>query len=263
MGSLTDSRAGANVDLSGLNYALENGAPANLLGGLGLGIEYASGKTFLALPDRGPNAIAYNAAIDNTASYVNRFHTVQMDLDESPSGPLPFTLTPRLQNTTLLWTLSPLVYGSGSGLGVGSGVPGINNSLQHFFTGRSDNYDSHKNSGSPDNARFDTESIRLSSDGLRVFISDEYGPYVYMFDRITGVRLRSYALPDKYYVTKEHPIGDDEIKDNNIGRTANKGMEGLALTPDGRTLVGIMQASLLQDAAQQGRCGETRTYSYH
>jgi hypothetical protein len=30
---------------------------------------------------------------------------------------------------------------------------------------------------------------------------------------------------------------------------ANKGMEGLAITPDGKTLVGIMQASLIQDAA--------------
>ncbi len=36
------------------------------------------------------------------------------------------------------------------------------------------------------------------------------------------------------------------------GRTANKGMEGLALTPDGRTLVGIMQNSLIQDALEGG-----------
>jgi hypothetical protein len=30
---------------------------------------------------------------------------------------------------------------------------------------------------------------------------------------------------------------------------ANKGMEGLALTPDGKTLVGIMDAPLIPDAA--------------
>ena len=29
-------------------------------------------------------------------------------------------------------------------------------------------------------------------------------------------------------------------------------MEGLAITPDGRTLVGIMQAALIQDAAEGG-----------
>ena len=31
------------------------------------------------------------------------------------------------------------------------------------------------------------------------------------------------------------------------GRQANRGMEGLTITPDGRTLVGIMQNALLQD----------------
>ena len=37
-----------------------------------------------------------------------------------------------------------------------------------------------------------------------------------------------------------------------VGRTANKGMEGLAITPDGNTLVGIMQDALIQDANQGG-----------
>ena len=73
--SLTESRAGANADLSGLTYSLENQAPANLLGGLGSAITYNSGSKFLLLPDRGPNAVTFDAAIDNTVSYVNRFHT--------------------------------------------------------------------------------------------------------------------------------------------------------------------------------------------
>ena len=73
--SLTESRAGANADLSGLTYSLENQGPANLLGGLGSAITYNSGSKFLLLPDRGPNAVTFDAAIDNTVSYVNRFHT--------------------------------------------------------------------------------------------------------------------------------------------------------------------------------------------
>jgi hypothetical protein len=56
VGSLNESRAGAYADLSGLTYKLENGVPANVLGELGSGLAYASGNTFLALPDRGPNA---------------------------------------------------------------------------------------------------------------------------------------------------------------------------------------------------------------
>src|SRR5215510_2242073 len=252
VGSLTESHAGADVDLSGLTYSLENGAPANLLGGLGSAITYDSGKKFLLLPDRGPNAVTFDPAIDNTASFVPRFHTVQIDLDANPAGPLPFTLSARLQDTTLLWSGSPLVYGTGLGLGVGPGAPPINNAHQFFFSGRSDNFDDAGNSGNPDNARFDPEGIRTSANGQSVFISDEYGPYVYQFDKASGARLRSYALANKFYVPNQHPIGNDEITGNTIGRTANKGMEGLAMTPDGNTLVGIIQAALIQDANQGG-----------
>lgn len=252
VGSLTESRAGANADLSGLTYSLENQAAANLLGGLGSAITYDSGKKFVLLPDRGPNAVTFDTLIDNTVSYVNRFHTVQMEVDANPAGPLPFTLTARLQDTTLLWSSDPLVYGTGAGLGVGSGVPPINNAHKYFFSGRSDNFDPAGNSGNPNNARFDTEGIRVSADGHSVFISDEYGPYVYQFDRSSGARLRSYALPEKFYVPNQHPIGNDEISGNTIGRTANKGMEGLAITPDGATLVGIMQTALIQDFNQGG-----------
>ena len=194
-GTLDQSRAGSFADLSGLTYTLENGVPANSLGGFGSAIAYASGNTFLALPDRGPNAVTFDPAIDNTASYVNRFHTITMDLDPNTTGTgLPFTLTPTLRATTLLWSLTPLVYGSGAGLGEGSGVPPINNFLQHFFTGRSDNFDPSQNSGDPKDARLDSEGMRVSNDGLSVFISDEYGPYVYQFNRLTGVRVP--VLPD-------------------------------------------------------------------
>ena len=108
VGTLDQSRAGSFADLSGLNYNLENGAPANSLGGFGSAICYASGNTFLALPDRGPNAMPYDSNIDDTASYINRFHTITMDLQPNTSGTgLPFTLTPTLRATTLLWSLTP------------------------------------------------------------------------------------------------------------------------------------------------------------
>jgi len=252
-GTLDQSRAGEWADLSGLNYTLENGAPANLLGGFGSGIAYAGGNTFLAVPDRGPNAIPFDSNVDDTVAYVNRFHTVEMQLTPNVSGSgLPFNLTPELKDTTLLWSFTPLVYGTGEGLGVGSGVPPINNFFQHFFTGRSDGFDPKHSSGDPNDARFDSESIRLSNDGLSVFISDEYGPYVYQFDRWSGVRLRTFTLPSAFYVTNLSSMGAAEISGNTSGRVANKGMEGLAITPDGRTLVGIVQNALIQDASEGG-----------
>jgi hypothetical protein len=255
--TLDKSRAGTFQDLSGLTYKLENGVRANELGGFGSAIAYAGGNTFLALPDRGPNAVEFDDNIDSTASYINRFHTISMDLQPSKKGSaLPFTLTPTLKETTLLWSLSPLVYGKGDSQ-VGSGVPPLNNFFFHFFTGRSDNFDANHNSGDANDARFDTEGMRISNDGLRIYISDEYGPYVYEFDRITGLRLRSFQFPtcepptpSCFFVSTLSSMGATEIADNTQGRVANKGMEGLAITPDGKTLVGIMQNALIQDAAQ-------------
>ena len=98
-------------DLSGLTGTLENGVAANMLGGLGSGIAFAGGDTFLAVPDRGPNAVPFNSAIDNTASYINRFQTLKLSLAANPGGALPFTLTPSLTKTTLLYSSTPLTYG--------------------------------------------------------------------------------------------------------------------------------------------------------
>jgi hypothetical protein len=253
IGTLTGSSAGANTDLSGLTDTLENGVPDSVLGGIGSAIAYAGGNTFLAAPDRGPNAVPFNSAIDDTASYIARFQTVTMTLTPS-GGPLPFTLTPTLTATTLLSSPTPLNYGTGNGLGnkidgttpIGSGAPAINSANKFYFTGRSDNFGS-GNSGNANNARLDPEGLRVSPDGQSVFVSDEYGPYLYQFDRATGSRIRTYTLPANLNVANLSPVGATEISGNTSGRTANKGMEGLALTPDGKTLVGIMQAALIQD----------------
>lgn len=226
---------------------LENGVPGNKLGGIGSGLAYAGSNTFLALPDRGPNATPYNSAVDDTTSYIPRFHTLHLSLSPNPSGTLPFTLTPFVTGTTLLSSTTQLVYGSGQGLGLGTGVPSLNTRRTSYFSGRSDNFDATRLSSNPNNGRLDPESIRVSNDGATVFISDEYGPFVYQFDRSSGKRIRAYRLPDKFGVTLQSPKGDVEISGNTQGRIANKGMEGLAISPDGRTLYGAMQSPLEQD----------------
>jgi Esterase-like activity of phytase len=249
-GTLTSSRAGSYADLSGLKGTLENGAAANLLGGFGSGIAHISGDQFVAVPDRGPNAVPFVDSVDDTVSYINRVHTIKMNLKPSPAGAaLPYTIDPELEATTLLFNLTPLTYGSGVGLGVGPGEPKQNNFIQHFFTGRSDNFNPNRNSGDANDARLDPESIRVSNDGLSVFISDEYGPYVYQFLRFSGLRIRTFQLPEKFFVSTLSSMGAVEIAQNTSGRVANKGMEGLAITPDGRTLVGIVQNALIQDAS--------------
>ncbi len=276
-GTLSGSRAGANVDLSGLTSPLENGLPGNILGGIGSGLAYAGGNSFLALPDRGPNATGYNGLVDDTTSYIARFQSVTLALAPSaPGAALPFVLSPTLTGTTLFYSPTPLIYGTGAGLGtkidgvtpIGSGAPASNTASSFYFTGRSDNYGS-GNSGAPANGRLDPESIRVANDGLSVFISDEYGPYVRQFDRATGQLIKTFTLPTNLDITNLSPMGATEISGNTIGRVANKGMEGLAITPDGKTLVGIMQAPLEQDVAKLVRIvtidiasGKTQEFGY-
>lgn len=277
-GQLTGSKAGTGKDLSGLNYTLENGLPANILGGIGSGLTYAGGNVFLAVPDRGPNATPYNSAVDDTASYISRFQTLTMTLTANPSAGLPFTLTPQLAKTTLLYSPTALQYGTGAGLGtkadgtpLGSGAPVVNSAGHYYFSGRSDNYGAGASSN-PLDARFDPEAVRVSNDGKSIFISDEYGPYVRQFDRATGALIKTFTLPANLAVTTLSPNGQTEIDKNTIGRVANKGMEGLAITPDGKTLVGIMQAALEQDAGSASKLlrivtidiatGATHEYGY-
>ena len=64
---------------------LESGVAGNTLGGVGSGLAYAGGNIFLGVPDRGPNATAYNPAVDDTTSYIPRFQTFSLSLAANPS----------------------------------------------------------------------------------------------------------------------------------------------------------------------------------
>jgi len=244
---------GSGSDYSGLSGTLENGARGDLLGGLGSGLAWAGGSTFLALPDRGPNAVAWQASIDNTTSYVPRFHTLNLQLvrqADAATG-LPFTLVPTLLRTTLLYSERPLTYGAP--VDGYTAVPSINRPGRYYFSGRSDNFNAATTSSDATDARLDPEGIRVARDGDSVYVSDEYGPYLYEFDRHSGERLRVLRLPANLAVAKKAPTGAAEISGNTAGRVANKGMEGLAIAPDGKTLFGFVQSPLIEDGGDGGR----------
>ncbi len=93
--------------------------------------------------------------------------------------------------------------------------------------------------------RLDPEGVRVGKTGS-IFISDEYGPYVYEFDRM-GHRLRSLPIPAYFQIAHPHADQKIEKRDNTTGRLPNKGMEALAITPDGTKLYGCMQSPLIQD----------------
>lgn len=78
----------------------------------------------------------------------------------------------------------------------------------------------------------DSEGLVAMPDGT-FYVSDEYGPFIVHFDR-HGREIGRFS-PQAGTLPAE--LGH---------RTPNKGMEGLTVTPDGRTLVGIMQSALTQ-----------------
>lgn len=96
--------------------------------------------------------------------------------------------------------------------------------------------------------RFDPEGIRLDGKG-GYLVSDEYGPFVYRFSA-DGERTAKLSLPAKFAIAKPAAIAADELPPNNTsGRQSNRGMEGLAISPDGSKLYGMMQNALIQDGA--------------
>lgn len=252
------------ADLSGRHAPLENGVPGDRLGGFGSALAYAGGNTFLAVPDRGPNAAAWNPAVDDTSSYVPRLLTFDMRLAPS-TGALPFALTPTLTGTTLFYSPTPLIYGTAP-------VPDGNGPQRFYFTGRSDAYDPARDSADPAGARLDNEGLRLARDGQSVFVSDEYGPHIYRFDRATGKRLAVIAVPEGFEVAHPGQDGKAETAGNRSGRVANKGLEGLSITPDGAHLVAAMQSPLIQDGGVEAgttrivvidlKTGATKQYAY-
>lgn len=90
---------------------------------------------------------------------------------------------------------------------------------------------------------YDSEGLVALPDGT-FWVSDEYGPYLTHFDA-NGYelgRLTPYKdSPDNAF----HKI-IGYLPPELAYRAKNKGMEGLTLTPDGSTLVGVMQSALQQ-----------------
>lgn len=248
---------GHGGDMAVLTAApLENGTPGNQLGGLGSGLAHLRCDQFLAMPDRGPNAVHYNPAVSDTTSYIARFHTLDLRLQPTPHGRLKYALVPIVQATTLLWSPTPLVYGDGKAVGLHSGRPSLNRDGHDYFSGRSDNFSAADASIQPSAARLDPESIRTTADGKRLYIGDEYGPTIREFDRASGRQLRVLALPQLLAVPHPSPRTSLELHGNDRGRVANHGIEGLAISPDNRTLFAIMQGALIQDGGKHA--GVTR-----
>lgn len=102
----------------------------------------------------------------------------------------------------------------------------------------------------------DNEAIVRLADGS-MFISDEYGPNIYRFS--AEGRLLSATQPPAALVpmrkgtpnfSSDNPgpgAADPDPKDPETGRQNNQGLEGMAMTPDGKFLIAVLQSAPRQD----------------
>ncbi|KIW15925.1 hypothetical protein PV08_05975 [Exophiala spinifera] len=104
----------------------------------------------------------------------------------------------------------------------------------------------------------DSEGLVLAGDGS-FWISDEYGPYIYHFSAagqmISAIRPPEALIPrrngtDSFSADSPPRYNQDILTipaENPTGRQNNQGLEGLTVSPDGKTLYALMQSALDQD----------------
>ena len=202
---------GTTEDLSGLTGKQTDGTPHNRLGGLGSAIAYTGkGDEYLLASDRGPK--------DGGTDFLCRVH--RMTIRVQPGSQTVVGL--KLTATTLLTNEK------------GEKLVGSMHAVHPKHPEQS--------------LRLDPEGIRTTRSGT-FFISDEYGPSISEFDA-KGRRLRNLAVPERFRPLNPAKTVPEELPPHNTrGRIPNRGMEGLAISPDGRKLTGIMQSPLIQDGA--------------
>lgn len=118
----------------------------------------------------------------------------------------------------------------------------------------------------------DNEAIVRLPDGS-MFISDEYGPYIYRFS--ADGRMMSATPPPAALIPMRHGAANfasnnpgpgesaPDPKDPTSGRQNNQGLEGMAMTPDGKFLIAVLQSATRQDGGDSGKTREnTRALVY-
>lgn len=124
----------------------------------------------------------------------------------------------------------------------GNNISGLPNSATLGGTGETP-YDKDGNTLKNADDSFKTDDFGLDAEGLAVlkdgtfWVSDEYGPHMVHFDA-TGQeieRINAFSTDSRNTYTLPAEFAN---------RRANRGMEGIAITPDQKTLVGIMQSTM-------------------
>ncbi|MDO6810007.1 esterase-like activity of phytase family protein [Zobellia galactanivorans] len=213
-------------------------------GGFGSGATShpTKGNEFYAITDRGPNTDYLDGKKFPVVSYTPRIGHYRV----TESGKI------ELLEEILLKDPS------------GQLISGIPNPEGKGATGEIP-YDADGNAIAFDDFGLDSEGIVALKDGT-FWVSDEYGPHIVHYNA-NGVQLERISP-----IGVNEDTGDRKLPAVFAKRRANRGMEGLAVTPDEKTLVGIMQSTMYNPEKIQSNItrivtfnletGYTRQYVY-
>ena len=100
---------------------------------------------------------------------------------------------------------------------------------------------------------FDPEGLVVNPRTGSLLVSDEYGPAVREFNR-SGELIRTFTTPANL-VPRNAASGTPNFAGdtgNSAGKRSNRGMEGLAISPDGKFVYGMLQSALLDEGGGNG-----------
>ena len=99
----------------------------------------------------------------------------------------------------------------------------------------------------------DPEGIVVHPRTGHLLVSDEYGPSLVEIDH-AGQLVRRYEIPANILPRDAATGAINYASDagNNAGKRANRGFEGLAISPDGRTVYAMLQSALLDESSGDG-----------
>jgi len=197
---------------------------------------------FYALTDRGPNA-AFTGDLGKGKMFPVADYTPRIGLFEV----MPNGVIKQRKDILLKRPDGTLISGlpNSSALG-GTGETPYDAKGNAILENPNKPYNKVSNPIKLDDYGLDGEGLVALKDGT-FWVSDEYGPHIVHFDA-NGVeigRINAFKNDsrDRFHLPAVFQY-----------RRANRGMEGLAITPDEKTLVGIMQSTLANPnkAAQKG-----------
>ncbi|AMW79192.1 phytase esterase-like protein [Acinetobacter sp. TGL-Y2] len=192
---------------------------------------------FYALTDRGPNT-TYNVNNDNGKIFLDPSYTPKIGLFE-------------LLDDGTIHKLKEILLKNPAG----SAITGLPN--REFGASKETAYDRDGNvlANGTDEYGLDAEGLVALKDGT-FWVSDEYGPHIVHFDA-EGIEIDRINA----YVEDDRRVSGYLLPAEYANRRQNRGMEGLTITPDQTTLLGVMQSCMSHPDAAANKSTLTRIVS--